>query len=338
MQSFATVTGTGHSNLRTWDFRPARESDVDGLVALHRRVFDRIISPQHWRWKLGERGPAANVWIAEAEGRPVFQYAGIPVRFRHLGRDAWAMIDVDTMTDPDFRRQGLLTQGGARAYAEWRAAGIAFTVGLPNEQWGSRAAALGWIRVGMLRWWVRWLDPIRMLGATVNVHWSGACRRPGSARVGRFEVARVADPKQMEALWSLIEEEGVLRDAAWYRWRYLDAVPKWDVVGAWESGRLVGAVAFHLDDDRLLPTGLIGEVVGVRFEVLRLLLRRCCQELRALGAVRAAVLVQPGRMLEQVALANAFLPRRATFSVEAVDLGGGLPLAAHFQGGDFDAV
>ena len=133
-------------------------------------------------------------------------------------------------------------------------------------------------------------------------------------------------------------ENGVVRGAAWYRWRYLDAVPKWEVLGAWEAGRLVGAVAFHLDDDRRLPSGLIGEVVGVRFEVLRVLLGRCCQELRAMGAVRAAVLVQPGRLLEQVALATAFLPRRATFSVEAVDLGGGLPLAAHFQGGDFDAV
>jgi hypothetical protein len=319
---------------RPWAFRPAREGDVDELVALHHRVFGKTISRQHWAWKLGERGPAANVWIAQADGRIVFQYAGIPVRFRHFGEDRWAMIDVDTMTDPDFRRQGLLTQGGDAAYSHWREAGIAFTVGLPNEQWGSRAVALGWIRVGALRWWVRWLDPIRMLG----VPRSRSPRTLPGARLGRFVVARVFDAKQLEDLWELIAEEGVVRDAAWFRWRYLEGVPKWNVIGAWESGRLVGVAAFHLDRDLDLPSGLIGEVLGVSFEVLRVLLQRCCLELRGWGAVRAALLIQPGDVLEQAALATAFLPRPASFSVEAVDLGGGLPLAAHFQGGDFDVV
>ena len=319
-------------------FRPAHEGDIDGLVALHRRAFGRAISREQWIWKLRARGPAANVWIAEAAGRPVFQYAGIPVRFRHFGRDCWAMIDVDTMTDPDFRRQGLLTQGGAEAYAHWREAGIAFTVGLPNEQWGSRTGALGWTPVGTLRWWVRWLDPIRVFVARGQLLWPKSSKKPPSGGVGRFQVERVIEPESLEDLWNLIEEEGIVRSADWFRWRYLEALPKWHVIGVWESGRLVGAGAFHIDGDRDLPSGLIGEVVGVRFEVLRLLLQRCCRELRALGAVRAALLVQPGRMLEEVALATAFLPRRASFSVEAVDLGGGLPLAAHFQGGDFDAV
>ncbi len=319
-------------------FRPAREADVDGLVALHQRAFGRTISREHWIWKLGARGPAVNVWIAEEGRRPIFQYAGIPVPFRQFGRDCWAMIDVDTMTDPDFRRQGLLTQGAAKAYADWREAGIAFTVGLPNEQWGSRAAALGWSRVGMLRWWVRWLDPIRMIAAKARVPWPKTPRRPADARVGGFDVAPMIDPEPLEDLWRLIEEEGIVRDGAWFRWRYLEGVPKWNVIGVWESGRLLGAAAFHLDGDRVLPSGLIGEVVGVRYEILRLLLQRCCQELRGLGAVRAALLIQPGEVLEQAALATGFLPRPASFSVEAVDLGGGLPLAAHFQGGDFDVI
>ena len=52
------------------------------------------------------------------------------------------MVSVDTMTAPAFRRRGLLTEVAARAYEAWRDAGIAFVIGLPNQQWGSRARAL----------------------------------------------------------------------------------------------------------------------------------------------------------------------------------------------------
>src|SRR5580704_7468561 len=115
---------------RLWDFRPAHDEDIDGLVALHARTFSRAISREHWTWKLRwPTCPVANVWIAEADGRIVFQYAGIPVRFWHGASERWAMIDVDTMTHPDYRRRGLLTQGGARVYEHWRSGGIAFTVG-----------------------------------------------------------------------------------------------------------------------------------------------------------------------------------------------------------------
>ena len=323
----------------SWAFRPACDGDVDGLIALHRRVFGRVISRDQWLWKLGTPpGPVANVWIAEAEGRPVFQYAGIAARVRHYASPCWAMIDVDTMTDPDYRRRGLLTQGATATYAHWRKAGIAFTVGLPNEQWGSRTGALGWVAVGELRWWVRWLNPVGMLAAKAGIvrFPSLSGRRERSSR--GLHVAPVHDPAPFDELWKREGEEGLVRDAAWFRWRYLEAIPKWRVLAAWDAGQPVGGAAYHLDTNRDHRSGLIGEVWSSKFVAMRLLLGGCCDDLRAMGAVRAALLIQPGSVLEEAALATGFLPRPGAFSVEAVDLGGGLPRTAHFQGGDFDAV
>jgi hypothetical protein len=323
----------------SWTFRPACDDDVDGLVALHWRVFGRVISRDQWLWKLGPQpGPIANVWIAEADGRPVFQYAGIVTRVRHCASLCWAMIDVDTMTDPDYRRRGLLTQGATATYAHWRKVGIAFTVGLPNEQWGSRAGALGWVAVGELRWWVRWLNPVGMLAAKTGIGRlrSASVRRERFRR--RLHVAPVHDPAPFDELWKREGNEGLVRDAAWFRWRYLEAIPKWRVLAAWEADQPVGGASYHLDTNRDYPSGLIGEVWSSNFDAMRLLLGGCCDDLRAMGAVRAALLVQPGSALEEAALAAGFLPRPGAFSVEAVDLGGGLPRTAHFQGGDFDAV
>jgi hypothetical protein len=319
--------------------RPAVESDIEQLIALRERVFGHRIAPEQWRWKLGGRGcSVANVWVIDAGNRLIFQYAGIPTLVRHCGADRWAMVSVDTMTDPDYRRRGLLTKMGAETYAHWRQAGIPFVLGLPNEQWGSRSPTLGFTPVSELRWWVRWLDPLRMLAQTVGLHWSRTARAVDKQRSLDYPIAPIADPSPFDDLWRRQEAEGVIRDAAWFRWRYLDAVPPWTVLGAWDGHRLAGGAAFHLDSNPERPSGIIGEVLAQDLTILRRLLAGCCERMRSLGAVRAALLIQPGTVLEEAALATGFLPRSFLFSVRAVDLGGGLPRAALFQGGDFDVV
>jgi hypothetical protein len=148
----------------------------------------------------------------------------------------------------------------------------------------------------------------------------------------------MGDPASVDALWQRLSEDGVVRDSTWYRWRYLEALPPFTLIGAWEGDRLAGGIAFRLDGNPKCPSGLIGEVIASDFEVARLLLRRSSEALREMGALRAAILISPGTILEEAALACGFLPRPAAFSVDAVDLGGGLPRTARFQGGDFDAV
>ena len=65
--------------------RPYQPGDERDLVALFQRVFGRPLTETHWRWKLKQLpSPVENVWLAVAQnGNPIFQYAGIPVRY-HL--------------------------------------------------------------------------------------------------------------------------------------------------------------------------------------------------------------------------------------------------------------
>jgi hypothetical protein len=321
--------------------RPAGEGDLAELIALRERTLGKGISPAQWRWKLGgQRGPVANVWVAEAGGRLVFQYAGIPTRMRHCGADVMAMVSVDTMTDPGYRRRGLFTTLGAETYAHWRRAGVAFVLGMPNEQSGPGAKALGFVPVSELRRWVRWLDPLGILASAAG--W----RRPRAApevpaapvAVGALEIAPITDAAPLDDLWRRTGYEGVIRDAGWFRWRYLEAVPAWNVLGAWNNRHLAGVVTFRLAGDPGRASGTIGEVVAPDFSILRALLKAACTELRRRGALRVTVLSQANSVLEQAALSTGFVPRRYSFSVQALDLGGGLPRAGHFQGGDFDVV
>ncbi|HXJ18601.1 MAG TPA: GNAT family N-acetyltransferase [Polyangia bacterium] len=294
--------------------RPAREDDLPGLLALHRRVFGRALSAQERRWKLADQpSPVPNVWVAEVDGRVVFQFAGIPVRVQHRGRQRWAMQSVDTMADPEHRRRGLLTETALLTFEQWKRAGVAFVFGLPNQNWRSRLTALGFVALGEARWWVRWLSPLRRLAGTVTL---------------------LDDPAPIDGLWAGTADEGLVKDAAWYRWRYLAAPRPFQLIGAHGAGRLAGVAAFRCDG----ASAIVAEVQTAGLDTARDLLKAACRAAAAGGARRAALLVHSGTQLEQAALAAGFVPRPHSFPIVAADLAGGLPRAALFQGGDFDVV
>jgi hypothetical protein len=84
------------------------------------------------------------------------------LRYLINGKIETVIVSVDAKTAREYRRQGLLTRGASLAFANWRANGVAFTLGMPNENWGSRTDALGWIRLFPLQWLVRPVRPERV--------------------------------------------------------------------------------------------------------------------------------------------------------------------------------
>ena len=317
---------------------PAREEDIAELIALHQLVFKKTISREQWLWKFANgRGQGLTVWVVKWGDRLVFQYAGIAVRVRHNARECQAMVSVDTMAHPEYRRRGLLTQVATATYEFWKHAGFSFVIGLPNEQWGSRASALRWTRVSQLRWWVRFLDPLHLLRAKVHRD-----RRP-QPRVhfddaDNIDTLGVKDAASLDDLWDGVADEGIVRNAEWFRWRYLEGIPKWTVIGVWGGRKLLGCAALRINDGGRARSGIIGEILAPDFRMRRELFKRACDTLRKMGAARVALLIQHESPLEEAALSTGFLPRSSAFAVQAVDLGGGLPRAAIFQGGDFDVV
>src|SRR5258706_11274886 len=162
-------------NLQSWSIRAYRPGDERALVALFERVFGRAISEAHWRWKLKQpASPVENVWLAVHGDAPIFQYAGIPTRYRLPTGEVTAMVSVDTMTAPEFQRRGLLGSVGRHVYETWRAAGVPFVIGLPNERWGSRAGALGWEPLFSLQWLARPLRPEAILAR--RLEWPAPAR------------------------------------------------------------------------------------------------------------------------------------------------------------------
>ena len=347
----------------TWSIRAYRPGDERALVALFERVFGRAISEAHWRWKLKQQpSPVENVWLAVDDDVPIFHYAGIPTRYRLPTGEATAMVSVDTMTAPEFQRRGLLGSVGRHVYDTWRATGVPFVLGLPNERWGSRAGALGWQPLFSLQWLVRPLRPeatlarrlklpalarLTPIGGLWNALWRMRSRGDAALRVRAVERAG----PEFDQLWrscGAAVPVSVIRDSAWVNWRYLDAPAfAYRVLLAERDLHPVGYAAYRVEQHPGGRAGYIAELFAGRGDARGRagLIEHTLAALHAEGADNAITLAIPGTALYRSLRRAGFLRVRGAFSVQIVQLDPALPMdllrdpqSWEMAGGDFDVI
>ena len=344
-----------------WSLRAYRAGDERALTALFTRVFGQMISEAHWRWKLSARpSPTANVWLAVSEDTPIFQYAGIPVYLNLPTGEVNAMVSVDTMTSPDFRRRGLLSQVGEHTYARWREAGIACVLGLPNQQWGSRTQALGWQKLFPLQWLAFPLRPQAIAARRLRqprlaqfswldkAWWAVNQLRYREDHKLTLRPMPVAEPSLNE-LWNRLRNDhafAICRDQAWVQWRYLDCPSKmYEVVLAECEGAPVGYMAWTLPTEAIHISTIAEIFCGRNDEATRrALMAYVLRASHAAGAQTVNTLAVPATATHRSFQRCGFIASHA-FSVEVVPLNLDAPLAMlhdpanwFMAGGDFDVV
>jgi hypothetical protein len=323
--------------------RPWLAGDETELTQLFQRTFGRAITPEHWRWKLRPQAHAIdNVWLAISDHKPIFQYAAIPVRFNLANEPVQALVSVDTMTAAEFRRRGLLTQVAQQAYSSWRAAGAAFVIGLPNENWGSRARALGWQPLFPLQWLTRPLRPEAILArlcklpalnrmTMLSAGWNAALRirtRPDP----EIQVARAyqADAS-FDRIWEHCKADWTfttIRDRHWVQWRFLSAPSRtYEVSVARRNGEPTGYLSHTIISSRTSVSAYMAELCAPRADLAtrNTLLASLINRLRDTATESLHALAIPGTREFSWLRRAGFLPRHA-FEVQLVPLKTDLPL------------
>ena len=323
------------------------------------------MTPAQWVWKLAHTAHGVpNVWLAVDErNRPVCQYAGIPRQVRLGGRDHPVMVAVDAMTAPASRRLGVLTSVVECAHAAWRAAGVTFVLGLPNEQWGSRRTALGWQPVTSLRWLTRPLRPEALLARRIRWRglsrlsvagtcWNRWCDRGSGrargvvhAQLDRVHAADVFDRVSRER-----DSSGYVtlrRDSQWMTRRLFDRpASPYGVVVAHEGARPRGYAAYQIQRVGDRRVGTVTDLVTrpPHGRVGRGLIRETVGRLRSEGADTAIALAVPGAPDHRLLRRAGFLFSRGSFTVDVVLLDANLRIetlrAARWmlRGSDFDLI
>jgi hypothetical protein len=348
-----------------WDppgIRAYEAGDEHDLVRLLGSRFGHDVALAQWRWKLMHwPSNVANVWLAAANGKAVFHYGGIPLRYRLNGSSGTAMISVDAMTAPEFRRRGFLTRGTRRAFAEWKAHGIAFTLGLPNEQWGSRTAAAGWQNLFPLQWLVRPLRPEVFAARRFGMPWLRRAtivstlfdrlmqHRLHSDPQIEFQEIALAD-SSLDRLWDRCRSDALfstVRDSAWVQWRFLSSpTRKYRVVLARRGGDAAGYYASHVAATSGKTSALLAELVAPENDtaVQESLLAQAIASTHGAGADILATLAVPGSVIYKL-LRRAGFFRGPAFAVHIVPFAADLsmdqlrnPRNWHLSGADFDVV
>jgi hypothetical protein len=344
--------------------RPWRDGDEIALTRLFHRTFGRPITPDHWRWKLRpEPTGFDNVWLAfsENEGEPIFQYAGIPLQFNLDGKPVQAVVSVDTMTAPEFRRRGLLTQVAQKAYSAWRAADVACVIGLPNENWGTRAQALGWRSLFPLQWLVRPVRPQAILAARMK--WpalkhltlmEGLWNFALESRVRpspdiHLEQVEQAGP-EFDQIWARCKTDwafSTVRDRRWVNWRFISAPARtYRLLMARRQGEPTGYLSYAIVHTADRISAYLAEVCAERADKATRdsLLAGALELVRKAEAESVHVLAIPGTVEFAWLRRAGFLPSHA-FEVQFVPLLPDLPLERmldrqqwNLSGADFDVV
>lgn len=348
----------------SWSVRPYRCGDEESLVRLFHQVFHRSITVDHWRWKFrGYATPVENVWLAaDEEDQPVFHYAGIPCRLSLPTGEERVMVAVDAMTTRTYRRRGVFTTVVRHAHDEWRRAGIRLVLGLPNDRWGSRIQALGYVPLFPLAWRIRPLRPealvMRRLGLAGLGRWSWVGRSwnrvwgPHGAAERGLEVDEVFRAgEELDALWRRVDAGGsisLVRDSQWVQWRYLESPQlRYRLLVARRRGEAVGYVAYRLDETQSRCFGFLPELVTAPGEtgVWRALLRAALERLVADGAEAVATLAVAGTPASRALAGRGFLWSWGAFPFHTVFLDPGFPRDTlsdphgwTLTGGEFDVL
>ena len=67
----------------------------------------------------------------------------MPCRCRLGETERWVMVAVDSMTDPAWRRRGVLTRVTGDLFERWRQAGVALVLGLQTSNGDPGSASWG---------------------------------------------------------------------------------------------------------------------------------------------------------------------------------------------------
>ena len=281
------ITNIGLDMNQTWSVRAYKEGDENGIfgltkIVLGERVPERERWIKGWRWMhINNPAGISRIWIAEHDDKLVGQYPLI-LEDMKVGKEIvkGAQI-IDTMTHPDYRRQGIAYTLGKKALSELEKEKKHIVYGFPNQQAYPLHMKSGWLDVCAFQVMVKPLNLKNILQKyfacnrlLLNIFTVGgnliikAFFR--SKKVPEEDTSKVREishfDDRINELWNRVSDDYNIirvRDMRYLNWRYVDAPnAKYTIYVAEESGKICGYSILGCNDVDGLISGYIYDIIA----------------------------------------------------------------------------
>ena len=302
--------------------REATAADEDGITACLAESFpdNPKAKPEirHWQYHNPFGEPIAYVYD-DGTGRIVGHYANYAVPCLLDGQASLAGVAVDAAVSPDFQGRGLMKPLNQALYAASVERGMRVSLAYPSNPIavkGIRSA--GWLEVTRLRTLVLAVDdgflarrfrvPRPIAGVIRRAAFSTG-RGPRGDEVG-------APPDGLDGLWASWLRDGsirngIVRDAAWWQWRYAASpMSAYRYFEARRDRRLVGAAAVVVREDFGGRFAYLLELLAEDRDAARRVVRAVAANVRDVGGI--ATVAVDGSHLHRIATSAGLrtLPQR----------------------------
>lgn len=268
-----------------WDFGWYEPQDKAGILALNRDEYPgtALCEEDYFDW-LVERNPMGRSIVPVARDRATGLVVGFamytPMRMRRDGREVPALVGINTLVSPPYRRQGIHSHMMASAQEEGRRRHVAFFYVFPNARSLPSLIQSQHHIVARVPLMVRPLDiaalaeeridsgPLRVaLSAAWMVAAGTFCRPHGAARLGHglHIVEDACFDEGYDHFWPRVKDKyGVMlvRDRAYLQWRFRDLPHRqYRVLSARSGSEVMGYIVLRDADVRGTRVGLIADLL-----------------------------------------------------------------------------
>ena len=223
----------------SWLCRDYRPGDEHQILSLYKQVNDRDLGLDFWKWRYAENPFGTGVIkLLFDEDELIGHYAVVPVNIQVEDVPVRAVFSMNTITHPDYGRQGIFTYLARETYKECQMRGFKFVYGFPNKNsYHGFTKRLHWQGLGKMSLLYKDLQ-------------EGVSHPPLSKRVRQIhQVERFGE--DIDLLWHKVKGEYnviVPRTREFLNWRYVEhpEINYAKYVGRDNSGQAVGYVVLKI--------------------------------------------------------------------------------------------
>jgi len=320
----------------TWLVRDYQEGDEEQIFELVKAVQGEGV-PEKERWLKGwvwmfvdNPDNTSIIWLAERDGKIVGQYPAIIETLKVEDKIIKGAQLIDTMTHPQYRRQGICSTLGKKALNKMEKGGVQFVYCFPTQEVYPLHIKSGWLDVCTFQVMVKPLNLKNILRKyfvrnklLLNIFTAG-----GNLIIKTFFMSKKVPEERMSKIreitsfddringfWNKISRNYNIiriRDKKYLNWRYVD-VPNtnYAIYIAEEEDEICGYIVLGCRDENSLTWGYIYDIIAPtgKEDIIQCLITKAVEYFREANVDAITTKMVASEVYRKSFLRNGFIPR-----------------------------